>query len=143
MNAAPKGRARSPQTNDHDTAHCEEVAAEVWSLEVDITRVIRDDDLSPDVRQHATADLLARARASSEPELALRSMEYAVGRDIDELLDEDPGFGDPVERRLEQLHLTGETTCGRCLRPVPDPSVVSWWRARRAAATWRPERRAS
>jgi hypothetical protein len=122
-----------------DTATAEELAAEVWGLELSLIRVIRDEHLAPADRQRAVTDLFERGRSSDEPEVCLRAMEWAIGRDIDELTDQDPGPGDPVERRLLQLHQSGETTCGRCLRPVPHPLVLGWWRTRRMAMTWRPE----
>ncbi len=137
--AFPQAGHRQPD----NTATAEELGAEIWALELELIRVIRDDRMLAADRRRAVTALLARARSSAEPELTCRAMEWAIGRDLDELTEGEVGYGDPVERRLEQLHRSGETTCGRCLRPVPGRETIAWWRARRLAATWRPERRAS
>jgi hypothetical protein len=141
-------RSPSPNTNTTSSetitrttsAVSEEIAAEVWRLELQLLHALRDDALSQDERERETKYLLAQAHASPVPEMAVAALTYALLRDIDELTDDEPpGFGDGVEDRLDQLYRAGETTCGRCLRLVPDRLVLSWWRTRRLAMTWRPE----
>jgi hypothetical protein len=129
-------------TDDLDRT-AEMLAAEIWALEVDLVHALRDEALDDGARRLEVQRLLDRARTSIEPALSLRALEWALARDLDELTEPDAGLGDPVERRLERLHGSGEHVCGRCLRPLPARETIAWWRARRMASAWRPERRSS
>jgi hypothetical protein len=109
---------------------------EIVPLQVAMVDVLRDQNLDPSGRKVATRRLLEMARQTSFPELACRALEHVVGMEIESVLADDPGFGDPVNRRLHEMLSRGEHTCSHCLRPLPDERTLETWRLGFEAVAW-------
>jgi hypothetical protein len=100
--------------------------------------MLLDSEMDPSVMAEASLQLLAQAHAHELPGIALPALQWMLERHIDEVVEERDGFGDPVERRLLQMHGRLETTCRWCLLPLPAISTIRRWQRERAlAAVWR------
>lgn len=94
--------------------------------------VLRDKRLDDDARRVATGRLLALARGTQWPELATRALLFVLQTEAEGRTE----HVDPVNVRLTELIRRGETTCGRCSRPLPDARALELERFRFEAGAW-------
>ena len=95
-------------------------------------------ELMPEDKSVAAGRVLARARASSAPEIALPALEWTEQRHHDQLMEPGAAYGDLAERRVLELRRRGHESCPGCLLSLPERSTIErWQRERILAALWR------
>ena len=110
---------------------------EVRDLQAGLLGVL-ESELMPEDKSVAAGRVLARARESAAPEIALPALEWIEQRHHDQLMEPEAGYGDPAERRVLELRRRGHESCPGCLLPLPGRSTIErWQRERVLAALWR------
>jgi hypothetical protein len=111
---------------------------EIRDLQAAALMVLESETLKPSGKGVALQRLFDRARGHAVSELAVPAVQRTVERYFDELFEEPDTLSDPVERRLLQMHARGETTCPRCLLPIPAVSTIRRWKNEQVlGALWR------
>ena len=122
----------------HRSSPPTDFADQIAALQLAFVDCLSDTDLGDAARQTAALRLLERARATAFPGIAVRALEWMLGRLVDEKLTEPGDLGDPAERACARLLAAGKVDCPTCLRTLPDRESLRVWAARRhLTASWR------